>query len=265
MEIYARDLAATLRDPSRVAQTTNLRRSISALRAKREARERIATTPSRRLEGNPTPLREAIAESDSILPLRLGNSAERTRRFNQPTTAHLGHFVSNPSDRTYGDQQRAGTVVRVIDGSRATLRKRYIDSRNEGTLSAGSRYESCRLCVHRVCHRRTKGATRPRPCVYRRGGRRGARKGMFYNEPKQRRALTSAAGTNGVGWSARAGASGSPFPETAARERSCGINRGLGEGANSPPPLPGGAGARARDVVGGSTTDRGASARWMAQ
>jgi len=103
-----------------------------------------------------------------------------------------------------------------------------------------------------ACHRRTKGATRPRPCVYRRGGGRGARKGMFYNEPKQRRALTSAAGTNGVGRSARAGASRSPFPETAARERSCGINRGLGEGANSPPP-PGGASARARAT---SSVDR---------
>lgn len=54
-----------------------------------------------------------------------------------------------------------------------------------------------------ACHRRTKGATRPRPCVSRsrmaseRGG--AVRKGMFYNERNQRRALTLAARTNGVG------------------------------------------------------------------
>lgn len=51
-----------------------------------------------------------------------------------------------------------------------------------------------------ACHRRTKGVTRPRPCVSRSrmaSGRGGVRKGMFYNEPNQRRALTLAARTNG--------------------------------------------------------------------
>jgi hypothetical protein len=115
----------------------------------------------------------------------------------------------------------------LIDRSRATakLAKEYTGSRDEGTLSAGSRHESSRLCVHRVppAHKRRDP---PTPLRIAPGGGRSARKGMFYNEPKQRRgALTSAAGRQtAFGWSAR-----DPVGLTAAASRD----------PPSPPPPPG--------------------------
>lgn len=72
----------------------------------------------------------------------------------------------------------------------------------EGTLSAASRYESWRrLCVHRVppAHKRCDPPTPLRIAEQDGKWARGVRKGMFYNELNQRRALTLAARTNGVG------------------------------------------------------------------
>jgi len=84
------------------------------------------------------------------------------------------------------------------------MRKEWVRG-TRGTLSVASRCESWqRLCVHRVppAHKRCDLPTPLRIAEqdgkWARGEGEGVRKGMFYNEPNQRRALTLAARTNGV-------------------------------------------------------------------